>query len=137
MSNTSEPPERPGGLLPDLEEIAKPAAGEPPASDVLPAWDAPPMAIPIDADADMAATIPLALPLEPLALPAPEAPPPLALPVEPEAPTPPRPTSIPCPACATLSPLDALYCGDCGYYFSEADLAGIAPAAPAPAPAMR
>ena len=41
---------------------------------------------------------------------------------------PPAPTSITCPACQTVNPLDQPYCADCGYYFSETDLAMLAAA---------
>jgi PPM family protein phosphatase len=107
MSNTPDPPARPGGFLPDLERLLA----------------APPMAIPVDADAELPEHIPLALPVAP--------------PTDPDIPTaaPPRPATLTCPACASDGPAAADYCGDCGYYFSDADRATAPASAPLPPPA--
>lgn len=112
MSNTPDPPARPGGFLTDLARLLA----------------APPLAIPVDADAELPEHIPMALPVTDPAPPT-ELDIPVAAPVS----EPPRATSLTCAACATVNSADALYCGDCGYYFSDADRAAVAPAASAPA----
>src|SRR5205823_2341481 len=49
---------------------------------------------------------------------------PLAEPVVEAAPAaPPAPAVITCAACGTVNPLSKICCDDCGYYFSDADIA--------------
>jgi protein phosphatase len=115
-----------------------------------------PVATPVSPDTvEPATAIPVALPVEsdepvPVALPAEEppalevSPPPTNGPVaaleeapapveEPPPPPPVAPTTIRCPSCTTVCPLSDAFCGDCGYYFSDADRAAAGPPAAAAA----
>jgi serine/threonine protein phosphatase PrpC len=104
MSNTPDPPARPGGSLSNLDRLLA----------------MPPLAIPVSPDAELPEYIPLALPVTDPA-------PPTAFDLP--AAEPPPPATLTCAACAAVNPADAPYCGDCGYYFSDADRAAAPPAA--------
>jgi serine/threonine protein phosphatase PrpC len=132
----------------------------PPAEEVLPAWDTPeavPVALPVPADAVPADTGPLPVAL-PVATPV-ERDLPLATPVEgptqalaaaaadevrapepvksagaavAESPSSEEAPAVPhCPVCGAANPSAQPSCGDCGYYFSEADLVPVAMGRPA------
>src|SRR5215211_6990028 len=62
---------------------------------------------------------------------------PMALPVATPAEAEPAaaPATFRCPACTSKGPAGQAFCGDCGYYFSPADLAAGAPGAEAAPPA--
>ena len=108
------------------------------SDDILPSWDVPlavpvthpvtgdiPMAIPVTAPVSTA--VPLAMPLEAAAEPSVAAAPALPQPALPEpalpepAPPPPMPTELACLACGASNPVEADWCGDCGFYFSPSD----------------
>lgn len=75
---------------------------EPDTDEILPRWDQPPLALPVEA-AVPGEAIPMALPVEPC--------PPVV------------PTSIACRICGSDNPLSSSECHDCGYHFTEAELA--------------
>lgn len=101
--------------------------------DLLPSWDTtPPMAMPVaePVTGDVPMALPVGMPqpateaeleLPPEAEPEPAEP----EPAEPVLPTPAMvaPTEMTCPACSSQTPFGDKFCSDCGYYFSEADLA--------------
>jgi protein phosphatase len=144
----------PEGDAPPLAEPASPP-------EALPAGDAsPPEALPVAAAGVPPTAVPVAIPVQPaggngpanlddipvampVASPA-EAPAlPMAQPAFPEAvrtppPPAPEPTPFPCPICGSFRRGDSASCHDCGYYFSESDLARAARAEVAdPPPAVR
>jgi serine/threonine protein phosphatase PrpC len=121
------------------------ASGHAPGEDeVLPTWDAVPadparaipVALPVPADAEFTDEIPLALPVDPAAT----IPPPAAsgdeLPVLETAETPAPSVPINCRVCGSPRVNGHASCADCGYYFTEADLAPAGSPAPPP-PAVR
>jgi len=88
-----------------------------------PALDAVPVAIPVEGPGgdDVPMALPVATPVEP------------AEPAEAVV----APATFRCPACDSEGPAGQAFCGDCGYYFSPADLAPGAPGAEdAPAAAV-
>jgi serine/threonine protein phosphatase PrpC len=98
------------------------------------------MALPVEGDPGPLEAIPVALPL-PMAEPAAG-----SAPTDPDLPVlalspPAAPTAFPCPACGTEAPAEQVYCSDCGYYFSDSDLAARAsqgpPAGPLALPAAK
>src|SRR4051812_14245147 len=98
--------------------------------DVLPEGKAgPPLALPVALE-EPTGDIPMALPIEMNEGPAQEDIP-VAVPVAPlleAARAEQAPVPIACPACQTNNPAGQPFCSDCGYYFSEADLAAAVPA---------
>jgi protein phosphatase len=128
----------------------KPNDESPATEEVLPTWDVtlPPAAPDPAETVPVAEAVPIAEadPALPVAQPIEEAPPaqsetpaetaPVAEQVAEEAPAPPLPTAaaaLLCPVCGTPRQGDDSSCGDCGYYYSSADLARAAAAAPAAA----
>jgi serine/threonine protein phosphatase PrpC len=127
MSNTPPDPPRPRwfsglkGLFQSPRAPDPPRGPDPPpsADEVLPTWDTPPAAIPVEVPAEEAGEFPLATPVPVDEEPAPERIEPESAPVEEVAPE--TPTTITCPACTAVCPLTVDYCSDCGYYFSQTD----------------
>ncbi len=142
MSNMPPDPSAPQGE--PLSGLPGPSATsttavEPDLDDFLLGWDVP-LAVPVDEPVQ--GDIPMALPVDqeqpaeveavpeamPVAEPMDQTDPELVIPVLLAPPL--APTSITCPACTSTNPIGQPYCSDCGYYFSDTDLANMPMASP-------
>jgi serine/threonine protein phosphatase PrpC len=111
-----------------------------PEDEMLPTWDenavpaeqTPPVALPVT-EGETAEGAPEALPVAELAEETPSATAPASVPEN----RIPAPAALPCPVCGSPRVDGQTSCGDCGYYFSPAELAATASPADPPSPTDR